>query len=287
MSRDDLLLCTDLDRTLVPNGAQPEHPQARPAFCGFCSQPMVRLAYVSGRDLGRVEQAIARYQLPWPDYAITDVGTKIYQRDDVSWHEVARWQQHIAQSWRGHSHEQLKQTLSVVAELQLQEASKQNDFKLSYYVPLTADHHNVLSSVQHHLERLGVEVELIWSIDDIEQVGLLDVLPRNACKRKAIEFLQRELGYASDQVVFAGDSGNDLAVLVSPIRSILVANADLDIKRQARQQAAEQGNSERLYIACDNVSALGGNYAAGILQGIAFFFPRLMAAINGKATVKG
>ena len=29
-----LLLCTDLDRTLIPNGPQPESPRARAAFRG-------------------------------------------------------------------------------------------------------------------------------------------------------------------------------------------------------------------------------------------------------------
>ncbi|MCI5126782.1 MAG: haloacid dehalogenase, partial [Candidatus Electrothrix sp. AR5] len=30
-----LLVCTDLDRTLLPNGPQPESPGARPAFAAL------------------------------------------------------------------------------------------------------------------------------------------------------------------------------------------------------------------------------------------------------------
>ena len=45
-----LLLCTDLDRTLIPNGPQPESAQAREHFARFAAHPQVTLAYVSGRD---------------------------------------------------------------------------------------------------------------------------------------------------------------------------------------------------------------------------------------------
>nr|WP_320049535.1 HAD-IIB family hydrolase [uncultured Desulfuromonas sp.] len=286
MSHDGLLLCTDLDRTLLPNGAPPEHPQARACFRRFCARPDVTLVYVSGRDLLLIEQAIADYALPWPDYAITDVGTRIYRRQHDDWHELAAWPQHIAPSWQGKTHADLHMALSGIDELRLQEVSKQNDFKLSYYVPLTASSEAVLAKVRQRLAPLGVETELIWSIDEVEQVGLLDVLPRTACKRQAIEFLQKQLACAAEQVMFAGDSGNDLAVLISPIRSVLVANADTALKQQARQLADAQGTRDRLYIARKDGFELGGNYAAGILQGVAHFFPHYRNVISALQTPK-
>ena len=44
-----LLLCTDLDRTLIPNGPQPESPGARDRFAALAGSPHVVLAYVTGR----------------------------------------------------------------------------------------------------------------------------------------------------------------------------------------------------------------------------------------------
>lgn len=44
-----LLICTDLDRTLIPNGPQPESPKARALFRRLVSREEVTLAYVSGR----------------------------------------------------------------------------------------------------------------------------------------------------------------------------------------------------------------------------------------------
>lgn len=54
-----VLLCGDLDRTVQPNGAQPESPQARPL--------LHTLAYVSGHHLALLLAAIRDYKLPVPD----------------------------------------------------------------------------------------------------------------------------------------------------------------------------------------------------------------------------
>ena len=264
-----------MDRTVIPNGDQPEHPAARPCFRRFCQRPEIRLVYVTGRHRELVQQAIQSYELPVPDFVISDVGTRIYQVTSGEWQESALWQETIAADWHGRSHEQLRQALSPRTELVLQEASKQSDYKLSYYLPLDADKDRLLAWVGDCLEQMGVEASLIWSIDEPENIGLLDVLPRNATKLHGIEFLQQQLGYRPDQVIFAGDSGNDLPVLVSRIRSVLVANAGAELKRQAQQLARENGRSDTLYLAEDNNFPLGGNYAAGVLQGVWHFVPDL------------
>ena len=59
-----LLLCSDLDGTLIPNGTAPESPAARPLFRRFAAHPGVCLAYVTGRDPGLVEQALTEAGLP-------------------------------------------------------------------------------------------------------------------------------------------------------------------------------------------------------------------------------
>ena len=270
-----LLLCTDMDRTIIPNGRQLEHPQARAHFRQLCGLSSVKLAYVSGRHLQLVEQAIADYQLPKPDYAITDVGTKIYCLEQSGWSEISAWQKQIADDWRGKSHDQLQHALTRFPELILQEQSKQNDFKLSYYLSLSADRDKILPLVERQLTQLGVAASLIWSIDEPKQVGLLDVLPRNATKLHGIEFLQQYLRYGPQEVLFAGDSGNDLQVLGSSIRSILVANAEPEIKQQALQLAEHNGYAETLFLAQQDNFPLGGNYSAGVLQGVAYYCPEI------------
>ncbi len=53
---EPLLICTDLDRTLIPNGVQPESHDARRRFSALISQPDIKLAYVSGRHRDLVYQ---------------------------------------------------------------------------------------------------------------------------------------------------------------------------------------------------------------------------------------
>lgn len=270
-----LLLCTDMDRTIIPNGRQAEHPEARKWFHRLCELPEVNLVYVTGRHLQLVTEAIADYNLPEPGYIISDVGTKIYRPAGRKWHEVVPWQEKIARDWQGKTHAELQQALAAVAGLSLQEKSKQSDFKLSYYLPLDADQEAMPGDVEHILAGLDVAASLIWSIDETAQTGLLDILPQHATKLHGIEFLHHYLGYDRQDIIFAGDSGNDLAVLGSSIRSILVANAEPKIQQQAKQLTARNGCEETLYLARQHGFTLGGNYAAGVVQGVLFFYPEL------------
>ncbi len=273
MSEHRLLLCTDMDRTVIPNGEQPEHPQARERFSDFCSLPEVTLAYVTGRHQALVRQAIADYNLPEPAFAITDVGSKIYQVVDNQWLELDSWETHIDKDWNGNTHQQLQQLLSAVPHLSLQESSKQNTHKLSYYLPLQIDQNTVMQQMENCLQAEDIAASLIWSIDEPNNIGLLDVLPRNATKLHAIEFLQHHLGYNHNEVIFAGDSGNDLPVLGSSIASVLVANASEDIKQSAQQLAESNGYKDALFLATATRLNMNGNYSAGVLEGVWHFAP--------------
>ncbi len=88
-----------------------------------------------------------------------------------------------------------------------------------------------------------------------------------------MEFLQKKLDYSLEEVIFAGDSGNDLPVLSSQINSVLVDNASNDIKSEAQQLAAVSGNADSLYIANSSQLEMNGNYSAGVLEGVWHYAP--------------
>jgi sucrose-6F-phosphate phosphohydrolase len=272
-----LLVCTDLDRTLIPNGPQPESDEARERFKQLCASEAVLLAYVSGRDQSLVKEAIAAFSLPQPDYVIGDVGTSLYHVDSPDdWHHQSNWDEHISRDWRGRSHQDLKQLFSDITALRLQEESKQNRFKLSYYVSTKQDHEPILDEMGLRLQRENVDASLVWSVDETTDIGLLDVLPRRATKYHAIDFLRQSLGYGLNEIIFSGDSGNDMEVLISPIPAVLVANAQPKVRRQAQQLVDQSGNSDSLYMAKGGFMAMNGNYSAGILEGAAHYHPQLI-----------
>lgn len=271
-----LLLCTDLDRTLLPNGPQPESLRARTRFAALVADPRVTLAFVSGRDRGLVEKAIASYSLPRPDFVISDVGTNIYDLRGGDWAVWEQWQQEIAPDWNGLGAGDLRQLLSGFKDLRLQERRKQNTFKLSYYLPLHLDASELDERIQEVLKAEGVAASLVWSVDEPAGIGLLDVVPRCATKLHAVEFLQASLGAGREQTLFAGDSGNDLPVLASAIPSVLVANAMPKVAAWARAAAEAAGHGDSLYLAHGGCLGMNGNYSGGILEGVAHFRPDLV-----------
>lgn len=273
-----LLICTDLDRTLIPNGEPAESRGARAHFSTLTGQAQVTLVYVSGRHRELVEAAIREYDLPVPDYVIGDVGTTIYRVGSAhAWQADAEWESEIAADWNGLDHAALACALADFPELRLQEPEKQNRYKLSYYVAIDADRTRLEPAIEARLETLGAHARQVWSIDAAAATGLLDVLPARASKHHAIAALMRELGFSAAETVFCGDSGNDLEVLASAIPAVLVANSTPEFRVQVLETARAGGFEERLYLARGGFMGLNGNYAGGMLEGIAHYYPDSIA----------
>jgi sucrose-6-phosphatase len=268
-----LLLCTDLDRTLLPNGQQKESAQARKMFCALSSRPEVTLTYVSGRDKKLVLQAIKEFKIPLADFIITDVGSSIYEIKDEQWDRWHDWDTEIEKDWQKHSSNQLHNLISDLGQLKLQEESKQKKHKLSYYVSLTDNHKDLFNLIYDRLKQKNIHSNIIWSIDEIKNIGLLDILPASAGKLQAIKFLMKQKNYNLNETVFAGDSGNDLCVISSDIKSVLVANADKETRLQAENNSIQNKQSSSLYLAQGNYLGMNGNYSAGILEGVAHYLP--------------
>lgn len=303
-----LLLCTDLDRTLIPNGVQPASKGAPALFRQLVRREDVTLVYVSGRHRALIEQAICQFDLPVPDFAVADVGSTIYQVTPAGWQPNDAWEAHIAPDWHGFTHDDLCRLLSIFPVLRLQPQAQQNRYKLSYHVALAEDAPNLIRAVDTCLKEAQVQANLIWSIDEPARLGLFDVLPASANKLHAIRFLMQQNGCQDDvncgdqsgqkdssnqrnssnqsepsthsdnncrngmYTLFAGDSGNDLDVLLSGIPAVLVANADAQVKSQV---ASADPNT--LYVARGGYLGMNGNYSAGILEGVAHYHPELDA----------
>ncbi|WP_340121131.1 HAD-IIB family hydrolase [Methylobacter svalbardensis] len=271
---EQILICTDLDRTLLPNGSAPESAQARPLFAALVARPEITLAYVSGRHKALIEEAIAEFALPMPDFVIGDVGTTIYAVSAQGWQPWPQWADEIAPDWAGKDHAELHELFAQLSGLTLQESAKQNHFKLSYYLPLDIDLTQLLAKMRGLLAMHAINAELIYSVDESEHIGLLDVLPARATKFHAVEFLMQQLGIDLDHTVFAGDSGNDLPVMTSAIKSVLVANASAAVSQEAQQLAKLHNTEDALYLAQGGFMGMNGNYSAGLLEGVAHYLPQ-------------
>ena len=271
----NILLCSDLDRTVLPNGPQEESPDARPLLCALCERPDVTLAYVSGRHKELLRQAISTYAIPAPDYAIGDVGTTIYDGIGGRWAPWQAWSAEIGGDWGPMERHDLERLFSDISALRLQEPEKQNTFKLSYYADMIVDKDPLLDEMAARLGGVGVQASLIWSLDEAAHTGLLDVLPARATKLHAVRFLMERKGFTEQQTVFCGDSGNDLPALTSGLQAVLVRNAREEVRQLAKEGVAARGAEDQLYLACGGFLDMNGNYSAGVLEGVCHFFPEL------------
>jgi hypothetical protein len=276
----DFLLCTDLDRTLLPNGEPPESPGARRLFRRVANRDDVQLAYVTGRDRRLVEEAIEQYALPTPNWLIADVGTSLYRVQQGRWHRSADWDARLEHCWRGRSSEDLAPLLADLKELTLQEPIKQGRHKLSFYHAPEAPSGALQARIQQRLDDDDLAAKLVFSVDEAAGVGLLDILPAMADKLQAVRFLIEQHDYRREHTLFAGDSGNDLEILVSDIPSVIVANARTAVIQQAQQLSRQAGTQAQLYVAGGGFLGMNGNYGAGILEGLAHFHPQLIGDLS-------
>jgi len=202
--------------------------------------------------------------LPVPRYAITDVGTRIFEVRGGSWRRLEDWEDLHVSDWRDRTWEDLAPLIDIPG-VRLQERNRQGERKLSFTIAEGMAPDDVLPLVERSLSPLAIRLALIWSVDASTGEGLLDVIPASATKRHAVDFLRDRLGIPASRTMYAGDSGNDLSVFELPIASVLVSNAREDVKQAAR--AIERADAtHRLHI-----SSLP--HVAGVLEGIERFFP--------------
>lgn len=276
----ELLLCCDLDRTLLPNGLQAESAHSREIFHEVIKQCQIILVYVSGRDLALIQEAINEYAIPIPDFAICDVGTSLYKYQQHQWQAVEAWTNHLAQEWSRTDLANLTQHFADSPLLRLQETQKQGRFKLSFYTDpklLTA---RFIAQLESDIAHAGFKACLITSVDETTNTGLVDILPSRASKYHAIEFLVHHLGKTFADTVFAGDSGNDLPVITSEVPSVLVNNAQDSVKAHALQLAEKNGYQAACYVALGDWHGLNGNYSAGILEGLVHYHPERATCVE-------
>ncbi len=268
-----ILICCDLDRTVIPNGHQPESPEARPLFRFLAGMSGLYLAYVTGRRKELIHDAITDFYLPVPDFAVGDVGTTIYSIENGSWTEIKEWDQAIAHDWKGMSADRLREIFEDLSDLVLQEEVQQNRRKLSYYVDETSLTDELIERMERRIKGEGLKATIIRSIDEARHIGLIDVIPESATKYHGVRFLMERFGFPEKQTLFAGDSGNDIPALTSGLQAVLVNNARDEVKEQAGTMVTERGLGDMLYVAAGDFLGMNGNYSAGVLEGIVHYYP--------------
>jgi hydroxymethylpyrimidine pyrophosphatase-like HAD family hydrolase len=236
-------LVTDLDGTLL---AGP--PPWRQRLYGWLGRQRQRVVHVfcTGRDLGSVGRLMrheAQLGLPHPHLVISDVGCTV-----ACGHSLRPLPELVAPIealWQGLP-ERLLPLLERIPGLESQPVSA--DRRLAYLIdPAAID--------PRHLRALEMEVHGIDCLISGERY--LDVLPAGINKGSTLLALLHALGLDHGLVVTAGDSLNDLAMFETGLAGVMVANAEVDLRRRLPQLR--------------RTFAARGEGCAGIVEGLRHF----------------
>jgi hydroxymethylpyrimidine pyrophosphatase-like HAD family hydrolase len=167
--------------------------------------------------------------------------------------------------------------LSDIKELWQQPSNLLHKFKQSYYIKLSDNKDRVIKKIRSRLDKHNINATIIYSIDTRRKIGLIDIIPPNASKVNALNYVLRKLKVKKNDVLYCGDSGNDISVLTSGYRSVLVKNAAFSVKDEVLRLAEQKRLLNRVYLAQGNFVEpskrlkLNGNYVSGIIEGAYHF----------------
>ena len=258
------ILATDLDRTLLPNGSWEGDRNAITLFNDLTVKHDVLLVYVTGRNLDLTEKAIKEYGVRHPNILCGDVGTSIRKYENDTWSFDLGWIDHVKKESPRWNAMAIKKAVAGIEGMQEQEQEHQNQFKQSYYVDHTRQQ-QILEEVDQLVKGKFDEV-VVYSFDSQNGKGLIDFLPASATKQTALEYVAEEYGVEKSEVVFCGDSGNDIFPLTAGFRGVLVKNADEQLVENVRK-AIDQNPDLEAYFAKGDFHGLNGNYTSGVIEG--------------------
>jgi len=208
-------LATDLDGTFL--GGSEDHRRSLYDWIE-ANRPSVGLIFVTGRDPGFIT-GMVRDGLPRPDYVVGDVGTTIAEvAGDATIHPIADLEAEIADLWSDRG-EEVRRALDGHPGLRLQPTA------FRYRVSFDMDPAEFRPESAELVRAMGLEPLISADM-------YFDVLPPGVSKGPSLRRLIAHLGVAEDRVLAAGDTLNDLSMLVCGVPAVAVGGSEPALLRQ-------------------------------------------------------
>ncbi len=235
----DRLIITDLDNTLTGD------PEALADFNEMIREhEHVGFGIATGRRLDSAMELIEELGLPTPDLIDTDAGTQLHYGESLA--PDLSWRKQIGYAWNPQI---IHRTLDEIPGLFLQKNIHQSEFKISYEIdqqlaPSTA-------KIKKLLREAGVRAKVVLSL------GMyLDIIPVRGGSDLSLRHVLWKWGFSPENVLVAGDSGNDAGMLLGRTLGVVVGNYSPELERLRRRP--------RVYFA-------KAPHARGILEGIEYY----------------
>ncbi|MCA1405144.1 HAD-IIB family hydrolase [Ensifer sp. IC3342] len=235
------LVAFDIDGTLL--GDDGAANRFRLAWAALDESERPLLVYNSGRPINDIFSLVDVDQLSPPDYVIGGVGTMI--ADARIRKRLQAFTEALGPSIDVKAVTAVMETVEGAVP---QAAVDQHAHKASWRLPDAREEE--IGAIAERLASAGLDVKLIYSSSRD-----LDILPRAGGKGRALAWICRELAVDLEEVVVAGDTGNDREMFDIPrVRGVVVANALAELRQSV-------GHKRRHFLA-------RSSHADGVLEGL-------------------
>jgi sucrose-phosphate synthase len=235
----DRLIITDLDNTLTGDD------QALHEFVDLIREhDNIGFGIATGRRLDSALNLIEELGLPRPDLIDTDAGTQLHYGDNLT--PDRSWRQQISDGWQP---AEVRSVLDGLPGFFLQCEDHQSEYKISYEIDPAIS--PSVAVIRKLLREAGLRAKVILSLE-----MFLDVIPVRGGSDMSMRHLLWKWGFSPEHVLVAGDSGNDVGMLLGRTLGVVVGNHGPEMNKLR--------NHPRIYFA-------KGEHARGILEGIEYY----------------
>lgn len=207
-------IITDIDNTLI--GDDNTYLQRLSEFLAE-NKMSIGFGIATGRNVESALLLLQNYNVPMPDLFITSVGSEIYYYFNGLVYTKG-WESYIKRKWNP---ERIESCLDGLSFLKKQIDLRK--FKISYYID--EYHSEKIDEIHRILKKEKLEYNMI-----ITEMKMIDIIPKRASKYKAIKYLCDKWNIYPDNILIAGDSGNDKEMLKRMPKSVIVSNYQKELE---------------------------------------------------------
>ncbi|WP_439127713.1 HAD-IIB family hydrolase [Polaribacter sp.] len=227
------LLSFDIDNTLID--FHTFHSNFGEIWKKYKANTNALLTFNTGRLKDDVLSLIEKGILPEPDYIISGVGTHIFDYNNKKL--VKEFNDVLDEGWDLKSVEDI--ITSVDHPVSEQPSRFQHSYKRSYFFHDATT--SLISDIEENFVKAGMEVNVVYSGNKF-----LDILPKFANKGNALQWLLKRLNIKTNEVLVAGDSGNDSAMFdLKDVLGIVVANAHKELYAYTKHKKVYHSEKEK------------------------------------------
>ncbi|QEG25216.1 HAD family hydrolase [Mariniblastus fucicola] len=235
----DRLIIADLDNTITGDA------ESFAAFKQLIEEnDHIGFGVTTGRRLEKAVEMIDDLGLPKPDLLDTDSGTQLHYGESLN--ADLSWRKSIGFAW---DPAKVRETLEPLEGVDLQDNVEQSEFKIGY--KLDPNCKTSPAKIRKLLRAAGVRAKVITSLGTF-----VDIIPVRGGSDLSLRHVLWKWSFTPENVLVAGDSGNDAGMLLGRTLGVVVANHGPELNRLR--------NRPRIYFASKP-------NAGGILEGIEYY----------------